>query len=87
MGNGFFFVPVVIPGCKRKKRIEATVVCSNTCTTVCMIVLFYVQVFHFHVILAVQDLLCVWVHATGVSNHDGRDCVCHHRLYLLSTQL
>ena len=45
------------------------------------------QVFHLHVLLAVQDLLCVWIHAACVHDLDGGDHMCHHCLYILSPQL
>lgn len=43
--------------------------------------MFCPQVFHLHLILGIQDLLCVWLHVTGVPDpHGGGDvrdyCVC-----------
>ena len=46
----------------------------------------YVQLLHLHVLLAVQDLLCVWFHAACIYDYDGGHGVCHHSVHLLSTQ-
>ena len=47
----------------------------------------YFQILHFHIFLAVQDLLCVWFHATCVCHHDSGHCLRHNCLHVLSTQL
>jgi len=41
------------------------------------------QVFHLHIILGLQNLLCVWIHASGFHNSFNRHYLCDNRLYLL----
>ena len=46
----------------------------------------YVQVFYLHVVLGIQDLLRVRLHAAGVPHPGRRHRLCHHRLHLLPAQ-
>jgi len=44
------------------------------------------QVLHIHVFLGVQDLLCVWIHASCLHHTCRRHCLCYHRLHLLPSE-
>ena len=44
------------------------------------------QVLYIYVVLAVQDILCVWFHVAGVRDNDGGDHVCDCCLYILPHQ-
>ena len=48
---------------------------------------FSLQIFHLHLVLAVQDILCVWVHVASVSDHDDSDHLRYYCLHLLPSQL
>lgn len=41
------------------------------------------QVLHFHVILGLQNLLCIWFYDAGPGHPLYRDGLCHHRLHVL----
>jgi hypothetical protein len=45
-----------------------------------------IQVFHCHIILGLQNLLCVWLHVACVGHTDSGDDVCHNCVHLLPTQ-
>ena len=40
------------------------------------------QVFHLHILLGVQDLLCVWFYVPCVHDSHHRNCVCHYCVHL-----
>lgn len=44
------------------------------------------QVLHLHIFLGLQNLLCVRLHDAGPGHLVYRDCVCHHRVYVLPAQ-
>jgi len=44
------------------------------------------QVFHIHVFLGLQDLLCIWIHATRLHHTCRCHCLCYHRLRLLPAE-
>ena len=48
--------------------------------------LFSWQVLHIHIILGIQDLLCVWFHALGLPHPGHCNCVCHHCVHLFPSK-
>lgn len=47
---------------------------------------FHRDVLCVHIILGIQDLLCLWFHVIGVDDPADCDCVCLHRGHLLLAQ-
>ena len=43
---------------------------------------YYQQVLHLHVVLGLQDILCVWFYAAGVPYPYHCNCVRHYRVHL-----
>lgn len=44
------------------------------------------QVLYFHIILGLQDLLCIRFHVVGIPHFDGGDCMCYNSLHILLAQ-
>ena len=36
------------------------------------------QIFYFHIFLAIQDILCIWLHAAGLLHSSYCHCMCHN---------
>jgi hypothetical protein len=47
---------------------------------------FYRNVFYFHLLLGIQDLLCVRFHATRNDHSLDRNHLCHHRVHIFSAK-
>lgn len=45
-----------------------------------------VQLLHLHIVLAVQGVLCVWLHAPCLPHHDSGHHLRHHCLHVLPAQ-
>lgn len=60
---------------------------ASWCDVLILFGTLFLQVFHLHILLAVQDLLCLWIHASCVHDLDGGDHMCHHCLHILPPQL
>lgn len=44
----------------------------------------FVQVFHLYIVLGLQNLLCLWFYAFGISHSFGGDSVCNHCVHIFS---
>lgn len=54
--------------------------------TVKLCYILLLQVFHLHIILGIQDLLCVWLYAPSISHLSCCHCVCDYCMYILPSQ-